>query len=196
MASGIRTFLRRANRINDVFLPQFENLKQRKLGRSAYNLYFDYKTVFKDSITYAKEKPLRTVLSLAGVGAACFIYQNNPDEQSFADALMESSNELLQLANLIRNPSSDHCVQQLWKLHCEGRLKRQSLGLFSVVFEQNLSSDCDLYEKHCSYVQPRWKHLWSRVVDIGFMGHWFLLEKAMVNYDVNEAELAGCPEDS
>lgn len=195
MAAGVRSFLRRVNRINDTLLPQFENLKQRKLGRSAYNVYFDYKTVFKESIIYVKRKPFKSALSFAGVGTVCYVYDKNPDEQSFTDTLMESANKLLQLSDLIRNPTSCSSVQRVLKLHSEGRLRRQSLGLFSIVLEQPLSASCDLYENHCTYVQPRWSSLWSRVVDVGMMGHWFMLERSMVDYDVNEEELLDCPED-
>ena len=187
--------MRKANRISDTLLPQFENLKQRKLGRSAYNVYFDYKTVFKESVAVMRKNPLKSAGTLAAVASTCYVYQSNPDERSFTDALMESSNNLLQLSGLIRNPESDREVQRLLKLNSEGRLRRQSLGLFSVVLEEGQSATCDLYEKHCSYTQARWAGLWGRVVDFGVLGHWVMLERAMLNYDVNEEELKNCPGD-
>lgn len=34
------------------------------------------------------------------------------------------------------------------------------------------------------------------VNDMGLVGHWYFLEKAMKNYDVNEAKLADCLPDT
>lgn len=196
MAARLKSAFRNVNRINNMFLPQFENLKQRKLGRSAYNVFVDYKAVFRDSYLYAKEKPLRSVTTLGALLGLYYLYQENPDVNSYEDALLECSNELLQISHFIRNPSSDNYVQKLLKYRNQERIRIQSFGILSLVWVSEFGPSCDLYEKHCEYVQPRWKTFPQRVIDIGILGHWYFLERAMKDYDVNEAELADCPSDT
>lgn len=196
MAARLRSAFRNVNRINNMFLPQFENLKQRKLGRSAYNIFIDYKAVCKDSYLYAKEKPLRSATTLGVLLGLYYLYHENPDVNSYEDALLECSNELLQLSHLIRNPSSDNYVQKLLKYRNQERIRIQSFGILSLVWVSEFGPSCDLYEKHCEYVQPRWKSFPQQMIDVGILGHWYFLEKAMIDYDVNEAELADCPPDT
>lgn len=193
---NFRSAFGKVNQINNMFLPQFENLKQRKLGRSAINIFTDYKAVFKDFYLQAKEKPFRFLTALATFGGLYYIYEHNPDVNSYEDTLLESSNELLQISHLIRNPASDSYVQNLLKFRNQERLRIQSLGLLSLVWVSEFGPGCDLYEKHCYYTQPRWKTFPQKVIDVGFLGHWLFLEKAMKDFDVNEAELADCPPDT
>ena len=187
--------LRKANRVNNMLMPQFETLKQAKIGRSAFNVITDYATVFKDFAKGIRDKPIRAALKLSALGGLYFVYHENPDEQSYIAGLIENANDLLQLSDLIRNPNSDQYIQELVGYHNQGRLTRKSLGLFSLMFVQEYGEQCDLYNAQCYYLQSRWHQLWRQVVDIGILNHWYFLEKAMKDYDVNEAELADCPPD-
>ena len=196
MAARLRSAFRNVNRINNMFLPQFENLKQRKLGRSAYNVFTDYKLVFKELYQNMKAKPFRSACTLASLGGLYYVYEQNPDVNSYEDAVLECSNELLQISHLIRNPNSDSYVQNILKYRNQERLQIQTFGFLSLVYVTEFGPGCDLYEKHCEYVQPRWKTFPERVIDVGILGHWFFLERAMKDYDVNEAELANCPPDT
>ena len=195
MAAQVKNVFRKVNRVNNMLLPQFENLKQRKLGKKAYTVFVDYKTVFKEFYRHSKEKPLRSLSTLATLLGLYYVYDKNPDAESYHDAVLGCANELLQLSHLIRNPSSDKYVQQILEFQNQRRLRVQSLGLLSVVWVSEFGPHCDLYEKHCPYVQPRWFTLPQRIIDVGFHGRWFFLDKAMKDYDVNEAELADCPPD-
>lgn len=196
MAARLRSAFRNVNRVNNMFLPQFENLKQRKLGRSAYNVFVDYKAVFVDFCQYAKKKPIRSATTLATLLGLYYVYEQNPDVNSYEDAVLECANELLQISHLIRNPSSDNYVQKLLKYRSQERIRIQSFGILTLVSVAEFGPSCDLYENHCEYVQPRWTTFPQRVIDIGILGHWYCLEKAMIDYDVNEAELANCPPDT
>lgn len=199
MAAGlraVRTAFGKVNRINNMFLPQFESLKRRKLGRSALNIFVDYKAVFVDFCQQAKDKPLRFLTALATLCGLYYVYEQNPDVDSYDDAVLECANELLQISHVIRNPSSDSYVQKILKFRSQERIRIQSFGLVSVVWVSEFGPDCDLYENHCYYTQPRWKTFPRKVIDVGFLGHWYYLEKAMKDYDVNEAELADAPPDT
>lgn len=195
MAAGVRKVLQTANRVNNTLLPQFENLKQRKLGKSAFNIYVDYKNVFVDFLKGVKDRPLKSVVQLGLVGAGYLIYRHNPDENIYYDTLMENSLELLQINSNIRNPDSDSYTQSIQKLYNQGRLQRQGFGLFSLMLLKDYGKDYDGYERHCYYTKTRWVYLWKQVIDIGAMGHWYYLEKSMTDFDINYEELKDCPDD-
>lgn len=195
MAAGVRKVLQTANRVNNTLLPQFENLKQRKLGKSAFNIYVDYKNVFVDFLKGVKDRPLKSVVQLGLVGAGYLIYRHNPDENTYYDTLMENSLELLQINSNIRNPDSDSYTQSIQKLYNQGRLQRQGFGLFSLMLLKDYGKDYDGYERHCYYTKTRWVYLWKQVIDIGAMGHWYYLEKSMTDFDINYEELKDCPDD-
>lgn len=195
MAAGVRKVLQTANRVNNTLLPQFENLKQRKLGKSAFNIYVDYKNVFVDFLKGVKDRPLKSVVQLGLVGAGYLIYRHNPDENMYYDTLMENSLELLQINSNIRNPDSDSYTQSIQKLYNQGRLQRQGFGLFSLMLLKDYGKDYDGYERHCYYTKTRWVYLWKQVIDIGAMGHWYYLEKSMTDFDINHEELKDCPDD-
>lgn len=195
MAAGVRKVLQTANRVNNTLLPQFENLKQRKLGKSAFNIYVDYKNVFVDFLKGVKDRPLKSVIQLGLVGAGYLIYRHNPDENMYYDTLMENSLELLQINSNIRNPDSDSYTQSIQKLYNQGRLQRQGFGLFSLMLLKDYGEDYDGYERHCYYTKTRWVYLWKQVIDIGAMGHWYYLEKSMTDFDINYEELKDCPDD-
>ncbi|EDO34419.1 predicted protein [Nematostella vectensis] len=195
MAASVRNALRTANKINDALLPQFENLKQRKIGRSAFAVYVDYKAVFVDFFKGARSKPLRTSLGLGLLGFGYVVYLNNPDDDSYNDTLLDNANELLQVGERIRNPSSDVYTQEMLQLFYQGKLRRQSFGLFSLMMQTEFGKDCDLYEKHCYYTKTRWVDLWKYVRDFGILGHWYKLETAMIDYDVNQEDLDGLVDD-
>lgn len=194
-ARGVKKAFQQVNRVNNILLPQFENLKQRKLGRSAYNIYVDYKAVFVDFFKGMKNKPLKSSIWAACLGGLYMVYRFNPDEKDYEDLLIDNSVELMQVAKTIRNPTSDAYTQEILKLHYEGRLRRQSFLLFSVMFVEDFGLNTDIYEKHCYYTKPRWIYLWKQVIDVGLVGHWIKLEQSMDEYDVNSKDIEDCPDD-
>ena len=45
-----------------------------------------------------------------------------------------------------------------------------------------------LYAAQCDYLRPSWSDMRHRVLDLGFMGRWWLSARKMELYDVNDAE--------
>lgn len=191
----MRKILQTANRVNNTLLPQFETLKQHRLGKSAYNIYVDYKNVFVDFLKGIKDKPLKSVFQLGLVGTGYLVYRHNPNENIYYDTLMENTLALLEISNNIRNRDSDSYTQNIQKLYNQGRLQRQSFGLFSVMLLKDYGKDYDGYEKHCYYTKTRWVYLWKQVIDIGAVGRWYYLEKSMTDFDINYDEFKDCPDD-
>lgn len=130
-------------------------------------------------------------VALLGGTWACF--QTKPDRSSFETALLEHSSQLGLLSPWIRNPTSDAHVQSLVKLRNEGRLRHVSLGLFSLVFRYDFDPDVTLYEAQCSNLSVPWKELPERMLDVGFVGRWWILDSKMKDYDVNNEEFKHLP---
>lgn len=136
----------------------------------------------------AKQRPVRTVVMTTGIGALSVCMYNNPSESVFRQQLINSANELQLVGDKIRSPFSDEHVRKLIELRNAGRLRCLSLGAFSVMWTDNFDPEVDIYEAHCSYVSVGWTELPHKIVDIGFWNRWWLLHKAMENYDINPHE--------
>ncbi|XP_063787360.1 mitochondrial import inner membrane translocase subunit Tim29 [Pseudophryne corroboree] len=157
------------------------------------SLLRDYGEACKDIVVGAKERPGKaaTYLSLlAGVGVCS---STAPSEDSFQCCLLEASASLLLLSPWTRSGKSDQHVQRLIELRNGGRLRYVNLLLFSLVYEAPYDPECDLYASQCSHLQSRWSDFPHRVLDIGFFGHWWLLQNKMKDFDVNEEEFAQLP---
>lgn len=182
--------LRNAKQLNQKLFPQFESLKQGRLAK-AFDLYRDYKQAFVDVFNYMKEKPLRAGVYSTVLGLASYSNVYNPDFGSYKENLLTASNTHSLISDLIRNKQSIAEVKRLMKLYSEDRLTRYNLGVCSVVMQQKHSTYNDVFEKHCSSMQSRWVYLaeWKeRIVDVGFLGHWYWMDKIMLDFDVNEDE--------
>ena len=178
---------RKVSKVNQALFPQFESLKHGRLAK-VYHLVRDYKAVANAAVKYARDRPIKFLSQLGIVGLATYGWNQRPNMQCYSDQLFKSSNDLLQVSSLIRNKKTDAYVRDLITSYYHNRLVCKNLGLFSVIIQNDFPEDCDSYDKNCYYVQPRWTKLHERIVDIGLLGRWFILEKAMVDYDINEYE--------
>ncbi|NWH82949.1 TIM29 translocase, partial [Piaya cayana] len=64
----------------------------------------------------------------------------------------------------------------------------------AVVYEAPHAADAALYAAQCRHLRPRWRDLPSRVLDVGFLGRWWVLAARLRDCDVNEEEFAALPE--
>lgn len=122
------------------------------------------------------------------LGACYYFNRHNPDETAFKHQLMKEAFKLMLLGELVRNPVSTQHVVSLEKCYNEGIIRRLNLGVLSLIWLDNYDRDCSLYKTTCSYLKPRYVTFYERIVDIGFLDKWWILEKKMENYDVNDAE--------
>ncbi|XP_069802958.1 mitochondrial import inner membrane translocase subunit Tim29 isoform X2 [Dendropsophus ebraccatus] len=157
------------------------------------SLLRDYKEACKDIVVGAKDRPGKATLYLsllAGVGVCSSMA---PPEDSFRCSLLEASSSLLLLSPWTRSGRSDGHVQRLIDLNNQGRLRYINLLVLSLVYEAPYDPDCDLYNSQCPHLQPRISDFPGRVLDIGFLGHWWLLKNKMKDFDVNEDEFSHLP---
>ncbi|XP_030052876.1 mitochondrial import inner membrane translocase subunit Tim29 [Microcaecilia unicolor] len=168
-------------------------LRTSRLGSWCKNLLSDYAEACKDVVVGAKERPARAALYvslLAGVGLCA---HGAPGPGSFETCLLEASGTLLLLSPWTRNGVSDGHVQRLLRLRNQGRLRHCGLGCCSLVYEAPYHPDCDLYQAQCRHLKVRWTQFPGRVLDVGFLGRWWLLRAKMRDFDVNEEEFQHLP---
>ncbi|CAB4018687.1 Hypothetical predicted protein [Paramuricea clavata] len=193
VASGARNVLKSFGQINRALLPQMQTIRDSKLGKPFYLIYVDYKNVLFDFCKFVYKKPAKAVRNFSVIGALVGIWYTNPETDSYTTQLMENANTLLLLSNKVRNAKCNETVQRLVKLNSENRLLVHNLGFFSLVRQKEHNDVTCVYEARCYYLKERWLYLYKDVVDIGFLGKWHFLEKAMVDYDINDAELSWLP---
>lgn len=194
-ASEARNAFKALGKVNRVLLPQLENIRDSRLAKPLFLIYVDYKNVFLELCSFVSKRPLRAVFNLSAMAGFAGIWANCPKEGSYSERLMENANTLLLLSDKVRNPKSNDFVQKLMLLHSENCLVQYNLGLFSLIVDQDYSSTSCYYEAKCYYFKQRWIYLYKRILDVGFLRTWYFLEKAMVDYDVNEEDLSTLPVD-
>ncbi|KAM4035908.1 mitochondrial import inner membrane translocase subunit Tim29 [Anomaloglossus baeobatrachus] len=171
----------------------WERMKSKKMVIWTRSLLRDYKEACKDIVVGAKERPLKAcvyISLLAGVGVCS---SKAPSEDSFHCSLLEASASLLLLSPWTRSRTSDGHVQRLLDLRNESRLRHVKLVCFSLMYEAPYDPDCDLYDAQCPHLQPRITDFPGRVLDVGFLGHWWLLKNKMKDCDINEEEFSRLP---
>ncbi|NXW83681.1 TIM29 translocase, partial [Alopecoenas beccarii] len=64
----------------------------------------------------------------------------------------------------------------------------------AVVYESPHTAGAAGYAQRCRYLRPRWWEAPRRVLDVGFLGRWWVLSWRCRDYDVNDEEFAALPE--
>lgn len=150
----------------------------------------DYVEVAKDAYKDMKSKPLKTLVYAAVGSAFITTWKLRPDAESYTDRLLDHCNEFHLCSQLVRNRETAKYLEEIVTLLSVDELEYKSFGLFSVILERETSPTCQNYHVTCKYVRRRWWNKWTRIVDFGFWGRWWALDRAMVDYDVNDTEIA------
>ncbi|EHB12944.1 hypothetical protein GW7_13285 [Heterocephalus glaber] len=114
---------------------------------------------------------------------------------AWARALLQdyASGTLLLLAPATRNRDSGSFLQRLLWLRGRGCLRHVNLGLFSLLYEAPFDGQASLYRARCRYLQPRWVDFPGRILDVGFVGRWWVLGARMRDCDINHDEFLHLP---
>lgn len=123
------------------------------------------------------------------LGSLLCLGKKNPSMTDFEENLINNTNELLQVGEKIRNPISNDHMQKLVGFSNEGLLRRTSFGVCSFLWFDNYDASVDVYEARCKHLKIGWLEMFQeRLLDIGFWGKWWFIEKAMEDYDINPNE--------
>lgn len=152
------------------------------------NVTSDYKAVGVDVFQQAKDRPLKATAYGSLLSFLFYAYKTNPDDTSFREQLVKSYAEMGLVHPDVRNPAAYQHVVLLNQLDSQRVLKKLSLGVVSFVFQGDYDSKCGHYYSQCTYLQPSYLSYFNRIVDIGFLGQWRVLQSKLVDYDVNPVE--------
>ncbi|XP_038048428.1 mitochondrial import inner membrane translocase subunit Tim29-like [Patiria miniata] len=161
-----------------------------KAGAYIANIFRDYKGATLEIFTDARDRPIKAAIYATLVSCTAIAAWNNPDKKSYEKAILNASNDLALLSDAIRNKASDRHLQEVMRLRNEGRIRQLNLVVCSVMWRDDYGPLLGLYDSQCEYLRPGWRDFDKRVLDVGFMNRWYYLDKAMVEYDVNEEEFA------
>ncbi|ELT94598.1 hypothetical protein CAPTEDRAFT_178561 [Capitella teleta] len=151
-------------------------------------IYYDYREALIETGQSMKEKPVKTGVILSTLVLCRYLSKHNPSEGSFHDQLVRHRQDLMLLGGPIRNPESDNHIQTIAQQCNAGVLRRFSLGVCSVMWEDRFDPAVNNYEARCKDLSVGWVEMWSRVVDFGILDRWTWMEMAMMDYDINPTE--------
>ncbi|XP_076462428.1 mitochondrial import inner membrane translocase subunit Tim29-like [Babylonia areolata] len=148
----------------------------------------DYKAAVADMVQDMKDSPKKSAIYLSLLGAGAVLAKTNPSELSFQEKVWHSHHDLLLVGDPIRSRHSDSHITFLQERYRENTLRYTNCGLFSLMWVAEYDPAVDKFEARCGLVKPRWLEFHKQVVDVGVLGRWYWLGKAMVDYDINEEE--------
>lgn len=153
------------------------------------NIYLDYKTVFVELQQSARDRPLKASLYGSTILFVINLLRTNEDLRSYEEEIVNAATKLVSVADESRNIVSQEFVDQLTQSRCNGTLRQLDLSLFTLVYSSDFNRDLAIYKAVCPYMKPTLTEFFKeRIVDFGILGHWLLLERKMIDYDVNEDE--------
>ena len=148
----------------------------------------DYKVAIVETGQSMKDNPKKTFLWFAVIGGSTACCVMNPDETDYRDNLVTRMHEVIFIGKPIRNPACMEYLESIeWFYNCD-EIKRINLGVCSVMMHTGKSKSSALYKDTCSYLQPSFTEMFDRILDIGFWNKWWVLEKMMVDCDINPDE--------
>ena len=144
--------------------------------------------MLEEAVQDMRQRPVRSAVLLGAAASVGYVGHHNPSGAEFESCMVEASNELLMLSDAIRSPAADSHLRRLIEAQNAGCLRRLNLGVCSLMWCDNYDAGVDVYAARCRAIGVRWRDIPSRVVDVGVLGRWLWLERAMVDYDINPDE--------
>lgn len=160
-----------------------------KLSLYFKNLYLDYYEVFREVRKGARDRPLKATFYGVSTLFVLNSFRTNEGLRSYHSEVTCACNRIANLTENSRNPESLKFVSNVGELKCHGLLRQIDLGFSTIIYRSDSNPETALYRYNCSHLRPSFKEfVQERLVDLGFFGHWLLLELKMKDYDINENE--------
>lgn len=177
-------------RLGQIELPErFKGTVVEKWATYWRGLCSDYRDVFLNVGKQIKEKPIRASVYGTMMGAAWYAAKHNPSERDFYDRLRKYNADLVLVNPVCLNPVSADYLTFVERSRNEGIVRKLNLGICSLLWLDNYDRAVALYQATCTYTQPDYLTWHQRIIDVGFLDKWWTLEKKMLDYDVNEANV-------
>lgn len=156
-----------------------------KLFRQWKNVYDDYFRVVVTTYLDCVANPTRSCLVFGVASGVYYIKSNNPNELSYRSAVLDTRNRFILVSNSIRNPRAVEHLKMIDRSLSQGLIRHSDCGLFSIIWIDEYDDDVSLYKTNCPYLSRRWIKIPSKIIDVGFLGQWWILKYKMINSDVN-----------
>ena len=188
MSALLKRFKTLTNRLSSISLPK--RLRGGSIERSLDYLKQvkdDYKQVLIDTRNECRDRPLKASAYGSVLAFVGYCMATNPDENDFRHQLIESHNNLCSVPKNLQNPTSCDFLLTISDLQNQKVLNYQSLGLFSVIYVTDWPKHCALFQNNCKYLKPKISsYFYDRILDIGFIKKFRILDNKMIDYDVND----------
>ena len=166
-------------------------VKEKKTEQSVNYLKMvkhDYSEALMEVRDGARAKPVRASIYSSVFGFCLYAGFTNPNERDFHSNFMSYCHELRQVSDAIRNPGAQRLIDYESRAYNAGLIRRLNFGIGSLMWIDDYDERMGLYASRCDYLRPSWSDMRHRVVDVGFLGKWWISEKKMVEFDVNNEE--------
>lgn len=145
----------------------------------------DYTDVALSMKQEAKDKPVKVSFYIVGLGCLYYCNTHNPNLQSFRAKYLESANNLGLINESLVNPASLQHIRYIDDCYNAKLIRHLNLGIASIIWIDNYSNECDIYESNCNYLKVPYSKFMERILDIGFCNIWWITSRKMLDYDVN-----------
>jgi len=183
----------KANKVATTrWLPEFpERLKGGRIEK--WKNYWvgvkrDYIEATEDVIKSSKESPVKTTIILGISGFLGYCAKTNPTLEDYKMNYLDNSLDILQVNDTIRNKKSENLQNYISRAINANLIRRNNYGLFSLIWVDDFSPELAVYAARCEYIKPTFSDLRARLIDVGFLGRWWISSRKMLEFDVNEDE--------
>lgn len=148
-------------------------------------VFGDYREALIEVRQSAQKKPGKAVAMTSTALTLLYLNRHNPNERSFRDQFILYNQELMMVPRSIRNKESEKQQDSIARCYNQGLIRRWNLGIFSIMWRDNFSDDCGLAASQCSYLKPGYLGFKDRIVDIGILDRWLIMNEKMKDFDIS-----------
>lgn len=173
-----------------------------KLRTKAYNylknIYIDYKYVAVETVKGADERPFKALGYGICLASMLVFYKKNPTQHDYENKRIELVNDLI-MCGTTHSARSENYLNEINRLENLNLIEYRSFLIFSLILIKKFNDyDCN-YENRCPQLNNPNKfnifnsfnlflRAFARIIDIGFCGEWYFLNKNFKDYDIDEKE--------
>lgn len=168
-----------------TFPDKFKGTILEKWGKYWRQLMIDYKDVFVDLGKEIKNKPIKSSIYFSVAGTILYCTKNNPKEIDFIDQLRKYNTEMILVDESCHNTISSQYLTYIERCYNEGIIRHMNLGVISILWIDNYDKSLQIYKAMCPFLKPEYLLFHNRIIDIGFLNKWWILQDKMIDYDVN-----------
>ncbi|GMT05013.1 hypothetical protein PENTCL1PPCAC_27187 [Pristionchus entomophagus] len=149
----------------------------------------DYVSTIKGAFEEGRSKPWKGVSAVVGSGVLTYAHFTCPDELSMWDDLRERRQLMATIPASEHSRKTDAEMSLRTALQNQRRLEHYNMLFFSFLVRREYDTDVRIYHTQDPNLNSWWiTSTLKNIMDVGAFGRWYHLERAFVNYDINEEE--------